>query len=259
VAGTFVELEHVNVMRGDRQALHDISLAIRQGEQLALLGPNGCGKSTLLKTMTCELYPLAEAEMRVRLFGRERWDVTELKKRLGVVQAELPGKPILRQTGLDAVITGFFSSSALWPNLMITREMREQAEAMLERVGATTLREHLFGEMSSGQQRRVMIARSLVASADCLLLDEPSNTLDLFAQNELRQVMRRLAQQGTTIILITHQVADIIPEMQRVVMMRGGRIVADGPRETLLTEPTLSELFSTQVRLIHRDGFYHAC
>jgi iron complex transport system ATP-binding protein len=246
-------------MRGERLALHDISLSIRDGEQIALLGPNGCGKSTLLKTMTCELYPLAEPEMRVRLFGRERWDVTELKKRLGVVQAELPGKPMLRQTGLDAVITGFFSSSALWPNLTITAEMRERAEAMLERVGANTLREHLFGEMSSGQQRRVMIARALVASADCLLLDEPSNTLDLFAQNELRGVMRRLAQQGTTIILITHQVADIIPEMQRVVMMRGGRIVADGAREGLLTEEVLSELFSTEVRLMERDGFFHAC
>jgi iron complex transport system ATP-binding protein len=259
VAGNFVELEHVNVMRGERRVLHDISLGIQEGEQIALLGPNGCGKSTLMKTMTCELYPLAEPAMRVQLFGRERWDVTELKKRLGVVQAELPGKPMLRINGLDAVITGFFSSSTLWPNLTITPEMRDRAEAMLERVGATTLREHLFGEMSSGQQRRVMIARALVASADCLLLDEPSNTLDLFAQNELRGVMRRLAQQGTTIILITHQVADIIPEMGRVVMMRGGRIVADGAREALLTEAALSELFSTEVRLMERDGFFHAC
>jgi iron complex transport system ATP-binding protein len=255
----FVELAHVNVMRGERRVLHDISLGIQEGEQIALLGPNGCGKSTLLKTMTCELYPLAEPEMRVRLFGRERWDVTELKKRLGVVQAELPGKPMLRINGLEAVITGFFSSSTLWPNLTITPEMRDRAEAMLERVGATTLREHLFGEMSSGQQRRVMVARALVASADCLLLDEPSNTLDLFAQNELRGVMRRLAQQGTTIILITHQVADIIPEMRRVVMMRGGRIVHDGAREELLTEAALSELFSTEVRLMERDGFFHAC
>ncbi len=259
MAGNFVELEHVNVMRGERRVLHDISLGIQEGEQIALLGPNGCGKSTLMKTMTCELYPLAEPAMRVQLFGRERWDVTELKKRLGVVQAELPGKPMLRINGLDAVITGFFSSSTLWPNLTITPEMRDRAEAMLERVGATTLREHLFGEMSSGQQRRVMIARALVASADCLLLDEPSNTLDLFAQNELRGVMRRLAQQGTTIILITHQVADIIPEMGRVVMMRGGRIVADGAREALLTEAALSELFSTEVRLMERDGFFHAC
>jgi iron complex transport system ATP-binding protein len=259
MAASFVELEHVNVVRGERRVLHDISLSIREGEQIALLGPNGCGKSTLLKTITCELYPLVEPAMRVSLFGRERWDVTELKKRLGVVQNELPGKPMLRITGFEAVLTGFFSSSTLWPNLTITSEMRERAEAMLERVGATTLHDHVFGEMSSGQQRRILIARALVASAGCLLLDEPSNTLDLFAQNELRAVMRTLAQQGTTIILITHQVADIIPEMRRVVTMRDGRIVGDGSREELLRESTLSELFATDVRLFERDGFFHAC
>jgi iron complex transport system ATP-binding protein len=255
----FLELEHVNLVRGERRVLHDISLTIHEGEQLALLGPNGCGKSTLMKTMTCELYPLAEPQMRVSLFGRERWDVTELKKRLGVVQGELPGKPMLAISGLEAVITGFFSSSRLWPNLTVTAEMRERAEAMLELVGATSLRGHIFGEMSSGQQRRTLIARALVASAGCLLLDEPSNTLDLTAQRELRETMRALAQQGTTIILITHQVADIIPEMQRVVMMKDGRIVADGGRDELLTEAALSGLFETDVRLIQKDGFFHAC
>jgi iron complex transport system ATP-binding protein len=258
MSSEFVRLEHVNVMRGERKVLHDVSLAIEEGEQIALLGPNGCGKSTLLKTLTCELYPLAEPAMRVSLFGRERWDVTELKKRLGVVSNDLPGKPFLKITGYEAVLTGYFSSSTLWPNLTITAEMRERAEAMLERVGASALREHVFGEMSSGQQRRILIARALVASAGCLLLDEPSNTLDLFAQRELRELMRTLARQGTTIILITHQVADIVPEMKRVLMMREGRIVADGRREELLTEGRLGELFGTEVRLMERAGFYHA-
>lgn len=258
MADQFVSLEHVNVVRGERKVLHDVSLAIEEGEQIALLGPNGCGKSTLMKTLTCELYPLAEPQMRVRLFGRERWDVTELKKRLGVVQSDLPGKPMLGITGFEAVLTGFFSSSTLWPNLTVTDEMRTRAEVMLERVGAAALHDHVFGEMSSGQQRRILIARALVASAGCLLLDEPSNTLDLFAQKELRELMRTLAQQGTTIILITHQVADIVPEMKRVLMMRDGRIVADGSREELLTEGRLSELFATEVRLMERAGFFHA-
>ncbi len=258
MASEFVQLEHVTVVRGERKVLHDVSLAIAEGEQIALLGPNGCGKSTLMKTLTCELYPLAEPGMRVSLFGRERWDVTELKKRLGVVQSDLPGKPFLKVTGLEAVLTGYFSSSTLWPNLVVTPEMRDRAEAMLERVGAAALREHVFGEMSSGQQRRILIARALVASAGCLLLDEPSNTLDLFAQKELRELMRTLAQQGTTIILITHQVADIVPEMRRVLMMREGRIVADGAREELLTEGRLSELFATEVRLMERGEFFHA-
>jgi iron complex transport system ATP-binding protein len=119
-----VELEHVHVARGASVVLHDVSLRIEAGEHLAILGPNGCGKSTLLKTITCECYPLAREETRVRIMGRERWDLTELKRRMGVVSAELPGKPMLSTTGFDAIVTGFFSSSTLWPNLSVTEAMR---------------------------------------------------------------------------------------------------------------------------------------
>lgn len=255
---SFVQLEHVNLVRGSRTVLHDITFRMRKGEQIALLGPNGCGKSTLMKMLTCELYPLAEPEMRVCIFGRERWDVTELKKRLGVVQSELPGRPILSLSGFEAILTGFFSSSTLWPHLTITPEQLERTEATLHRVGATQLRRRIVGEMSSGQQRRILIGRALVASADCLLLDEPSNTLDLYAQHELRELLRSLAKQGTSILLITHHIADIIPEMGRIVMMRGGRIVADGPREQLLTAERLSELFAMQVHLAEHEGMLHA-
>ena len=246
------------MVRGERVVLDDVTLRIDRGEQIALLGPNGCGKSTLLKTMTCELYPLAKPETKVEILGRERWDLTELKKQLGVVQAEIPGKPMLAINGFEAVLTGFFSSSTLWPHLRVTDEMRDRATAVMEQVGASLLREKRFGEMSAGQQRRVLIGRALVASAGCLLLDEPSNALDLYAQRELRDLMVQLAEQGTTMLLITHQLADIIPAMRRVLMMRDGRIVADGAREELLTEERLGGLFGTDVRLSERDGFLHA-
>ena len=245
-------------MRGDRHVLHDINLSVQAGEHIALLGPNGCGKSTLLKTMTCELYPLADEKTRVRIFGRERWDLTELKKKLGVVQNEIPGKPMLKITGREAVLTGFFSSSTLWPNLVVTPEMKERAEAVMEQIDAMKLREHIYGEMSAGQQRRILIGRALVASSGCLLLDEPSNALDLSAQRDLRELLMVLAEQETTILEITHHIADIIPAMRRVLMMRDGRIIADGPREELLTAPALSELFDTEVQLTERNGFYHA-
>jgi len=243
VSAPFLELEHVNVMRGNRRVLHDINLSIRTGEHIALLGPNGCGKSTLLKTMTCELYPLADEKTRVSIFGRERWDLTELKKKLGVVQNEIPGKPMLKITGREAVLTGFFSSSTLWPNLEVTPEMNARAAEVMELIDAMKLRGHIFGEMSAGQQRRILIGRALVASSGCLLLDEPSNALDLSAQQDLRELLMALAEQGTTIIEITHHIADIIPAMKRVLMMRNGRIVADGPREELLTAPAFTDLF----------------
>ena len=271
-------LERVNVVRGDRTVLTDINLTLAAGEHLAILGPNGCGKSTLLKTLTCELYPLAVnpdgSRPSVRLFGRERWDLTQLRQRLGVVSAELPGNSILATSGLDAILTGFFSSSALWPNLTITRAMRDRAEQLLAQVGAQQLGNQLVGEMSAGQQRRIMIARALAGSgaaarhtsapntgeaapAEMLLLDEPSNALDLAAQQDLRNLLRNLAQTGVTLLLITHHTADIIPELGRVLLMRHGRIAADGPKLDLLTAPRLSALFETRIEVAERDGFFH--
>lgn len=254
----FLHLSHVNVARGDNVVLYDINLSVNAGEHIAILGPNGCGKSTLIKTITCECYPIVEEGTEVRIFGRERWDLTELKKRLGVVSAELPGKPTLTTTGRDAVLTGFFSSSTLWPNLTVTEEMRARADDVLKQIDAEPLRDKLVGHMSAGQQRRIMIGRALVASSQMLLLDEPSNALDIAAQRDLRELLRRLAQQGTGIILITHQVADIIPEIDRILMMKDGRIVGDGPRTELFTAARLSDLFRTQVQLTEKDGFHHA-
>ncbi len=254
----FLDLQHVDVARGDTVVLHDINLRIGQGEHVAILGPNGCGKSTLIKTMTCECYPLVRPETSVNIFGRSRWDLTELKKKLGVVSAELPGEATRRTSGFDALLTGFFSSSTLWPNLTITKPMRERAEEVMEQVDAVALRDKPVGEMSAGQQRRIMIGRALVGSADMLLLDEPSNALDLSAQHDLRLLLRRLAQQGAGILLITHHIADILPEIDRILMMRDGRILADGSKESLLTEQRLGELFRTDVRLEQKGGFYHA-
>ena len=256
----FLELQHVNVARGETTVLHDINLSIAAGEHIAILGPNGCGKSTLIKTITCECYPLVQDGTRVSIFERERWDLTELKKRLGVVSAELPGKPTLTTTGRDMILTGFFSSSTLWPNLIpaITAEMQTRTDEVLHRIGADELRDKPVGQMSAGQQRRIMIGRALVASSSMLLLDEPSNALDLSAQQDLRDLLRTLAQQGTGILLITHHIADIIPEIDRIILMKSGRIHADGPKSGLLTASTLSDLFETEVHLSERDGFYNA-
>lgn len=259
---SFLELAHVNVARGDNVVLHDINLTVNNGEHIAILGPNGCGKSTLIKTITCECYPLVSDEgqpqTKVSIFGRERWDLTELKKRLGVVSTELPGRHTLTTTGRDAVITGFFSSSTLWPNLAVTDSMRVHADEVLHQIDAVSLADKQVGEMSAGQQRRIMIGRALVASSQMLLLDEPSNALDLAAQADLRNLLRKLTQQGTGILLITHHIADILPEIDRILMMKDGRIIADGPKSGLLTAARLSELFRTEVQMTERDGFYHA-
>src|ERR1019366_7639580 len=250
----FLELRQVNVARGDRVVLHDIDLTIRAGEHVAILGPNGCGKSTLILAMTCQIYPIFAPGMSVRIFGRERWDLTQLRKHFGVVGAglmgsDLPGERTAVTTGLDAVIAGFFSASTLWPNLHVTPEMRERAHEALERMEALHLAGQLVGEMSAGEKRRILIARALVHRPRQLLLAE---------QRELRETMRRLAAEGTGLVLVTHHLGDILPEIERVILMRNGRIVGDGAREELLTETRLSELFHAPVRIGRDEEWLHS-
>jgi iron complex transport system ATP-binding protein len=254
----FLELRSVDVARGERVVLHDIALSIRTGEHVAILGPNGCGKSTLILAITCQVYPIVRPGMHVRIFGRERWDLTELRRHFGVVGADLPGERTAVTTGLDAVIAGFFSASTLWPNLHVTDEMRARAREALERIEASHLAAQLVGTMSAGEKRRILIARALVHRPRQLLLDEPSNALDLAAQRELRETLRRLAREGTGLVLVTHHLGDISPEIDRIILMRSGRIVADGSREKLLTESTLSELFHTPVRIGRDEEWLHS-
>lgn len=254
----FLLMRDVSVARGDNVVLHSLSLRIANGEHVAILGPNGCGKSTLIKTITCQCYPIVTPTLHLRLLGRERWDVSQLRTHLGMVSAELPGERAPVTSGLDAVIAGFFSASTLWPNLHVAPEMRERAQAALDLMQAGHLASRKVGEMSAGEQRRIMIARALVHQPQMLLLDEPSNALDLAAQRELREALRRVAQQGTGILMVTHHLADILPEIDRVIMMRAGRIFADGSKSELITSEKLRALFGVEVNVIQHDGFWQS-
>lgn len=257
IPGQFLEMQHVNVARGEAVVLHDINLKIDVGENVAILGPNGCGKSTLIKTITCECYPIVVPEMSIQILGRTRWDISQLRKQLGVVEAHLPGERTGVTRGIDAVVAGFFSASTLWPNLHVTPEMRERALDAMDCMGATHLRDQTVGQMSAGEQRRIMIARALVHGPGTLLLDEPSNALDISAQRELREALRLVVKKGTGVIMVTHHLADILPETDRVIMMRGGRIFADGSKDGLITAEKLRDLFGVEVALTRRDGYWH--
>ncbi len=257
-ADSFADLRHVSVARGEAVVLHDVSLRLGRGEHAAILGPNGCGKSTLLKLLTAECYPLPQFGSSITLFGRERWAVRDLRQHLGVVLTDLPGPSTAHATGLEAVLSGFFASAALWPHLVVTADMRERAAESLALMDVTHLAEKRVGDMSAGEARRILIARALVHRPEMLLLDEPTNALDLAAQRSLRETLRELLRQGTGLLLITHHLPDILPEIDRVILMRDGRIVADGAKRDLLTPARLSALFGRELDVVERDEYFHA-
>jgi iron complex transport system ATP-binding protein len=252
-----LELENVTVIRGERAALQNVSLRIDAGEHVCILGPNGCGKSTLIKTITRECYPLAHEGSVMRILGRERWDIFELREHLGIVSPDLLASCTTDSTGRDVVLSGFFSSTRIFPHHHPEAEHRRSADAVLARLGIAHLAERPLLQMSSGEAKRTLIARALVHKPDTLLFDEPSNALDIAAQFHLRETMRDLAQSGLAILLVTHHVSEIIPEIDRVILLRDGRILADGSKSDVLTETNLRELFGVHVKMHAHNGSFH--
>jgi iron complex transport system ATP-binding protein len=257
ISPPLLDFRNLRVMRGEKIALDDFTLRIGADEHVAILGPNGCGKSTLIKTITRECYPVAREESSLAILGEESWDIFKLRKSLGIVSNDLMLSCTGDASGRDVVLSGFFSSTAIYPNHTVDPEQRQRADAALEELKIAHLAERPVSEMSSGEARRVLIARALVHKPRALLFDEPCNSLDLAAQQNVRQTMSALARAGTAIILVTHELADIVPEIQRVVMMSRGRIVADGPKKEVLQVERLAALFGVKVEMARRDGHYH--
>jgi iron complex transport system ATP-binding protein len=257
IPASLLSVAHVTVMRGNRAALDDINLEIVRGEHVCILGPNGCGKSTLIKTITRECYPLAREGSSISILGRERWDIFALRSLLGIVSPDLLASCTTDATGRDVVLSGFFSSTRIFPHHHPDPEHLARAEETLARLGISHLADRAVAEMSSGEAKRTLIARALVHQPQTLLFDEPSNALDIAAQLQLRDTMRELAQSGLGILLVTHHVSEIIPEIERVILLREGRILADGPKSTVLTEEHLASLFGVAVRLGRHDGYFH--
>lgn len=252
-----LDLQNIRVMRGDKVVLDDFSLQIQPSEHVAILGPNGCGKSTLVKTIAREIYPVVREGSSMTILGRDRWNVFELRSLLGIVSNDLMTACTTDVKARDVVISGFFSSTRIFPHHTIDPKHKQLADDALEQMQVSHLAERRMFELSSGEARRVLIARALVHKPRALLFDEPSNSLDLYAQHYLRESMRMLAKSGIGIVLVTHDLADIVPEIERIVLISNGRIAADGRKDEVLHSGGLSALFGMKVELAERAGYYH--
>lgn len=257
VPGPLIEFEDVTVLRDRSTALDGLTLRIDDGERVAILGPNGSGKSTLVEALTRDVYPLAgRAGSRLRIYGRETWNLFELRGLLGIVTNELVRTLTRRHSAFETALSGFFGSVGVWPHHEVTAEMERRASAALDLLEVSHLAERPLVEMSSGEARRAVIARALVHQPRALVLDEPTNSLDVRGRRELRNAMSRLAQTGVSLVLVTHQLEDLVPEIDRIVTLRRGRVLHDGTKQQILRRDVLEEVFDTEVELREIDGVH---
>ena len=227
-----IELQNVTVQRGDNMVLNDVTLSIAQGEHVAILGPNGSGKSTLIKLIARELYPRLKPEpWSLQILGRERWHLFDLRNHLGIVSNDWMQMCNRDYSGYEIVLSGFFGSVGVWPYHEVTPEMERKTREVIDLLEIAHLADRPTNEMSSGEARRILIGRALVHDPQALVLDEPTTSLDLRATYELREILRKLTRRGISLLMVTHHLPDIIPEIGRVVLMRDGRVHCDGAKE----------------------------
>ena len=255
-----IDIRNATIYRGDTRVFEDFSVSIGQHEQAAILGPNGSGKTTLLKVINRELYPVRKDNSWVRILGRENWNVWELRSHIGIVSHDLQMRYRSTTTGLNVVLSGYLSSVGIHGVLgrQITKEQKQHASSIMRELGIESLAHTPLRKMSTGQQRRCLLGRALVHRPDTLILDEPTAGLDLSASFDYLARVRRQIARGKSIVLVTHLLNEIPPDIQRLILLRDGRIVADGPKEEVLTTENLYKTYATEVRIAKVDGYYLA-
>lgn len=255
-----IDIKNATIWRGNTRVFNHFDLTIEQNERVAVLGPNGSGKTTLLKTLNRELYPVVQTDSWVRILGHDTWNVWELRKHIGVVSQDLQQRYTPTMTAHEVVVSGFFSSIGVHGTLAsrVTAEQRDTAIEALRDLGVETLRDTPLQAMSTGQQRRCLLARALVHRPDTLILDEPTAGLDFAASFDLLRRLRLLGDRGRNIVIVTHHLNEIPPEIDRVVLLQEGRIAADGPKSKVLTTDLLSDVYDTRIRVAEIDGYYLA-
>ena len=253
-----LEIRGATVFRQLHRVFDDLSLTIEAGCHTAILGPNGAGKSTLLKLLTREIYPVHRPETVLRLFGESRWNVWDLKQRLGIISHDLQARHLGNPIGQHVVLSGYYSSIGIADHHTYSEDQVNRAERIMVDLGIDHLRERPYASMSTGEQRRFLLGRALVNDPEVLVLDEPTSGLDLRATFQYLELIRRLIAAGKTIILVTHHIHEIPPEIGRVVLIKNGNVVADGEKAEVLTKQRLGDLFDTDLELAEANGYYQA-
>lgn len=251
-----IEIKNATVYRGDTKVFDHFSLSIEQETNTAIIGPNGAGKTTLLKLLNREIYPVHSNDSCVRILGKDRWNVWELRKSLGVVSHDLQTQYLGHVRGIDVVLSGYYASVGVYDYQDFSTEQISKAHEIIRMLGVDDIKQRLFATLSTGQQRRFLLGRALIHQPQNLVLDEPTSGLDLQAMFQYMDVIRELMQSGRTLLLVTHHIHEIPPEINRVILMLNGRIIDDGDKADMLTDEKLSRLYGVAVHVVTANGYY---
>ncbi len=253
-----IDFQNVTVFQGRNKVLEDFSLTIDESQSTVILGPNGSGKTTLLKLLNRELYIVEEKNSSLKIFEKDRWNVDELRSNLGVVSQHLQYGYSSSAIGLYVVLSGFYSSDGIWQHQEFDKGKLDRAKEVMDLLSITHLKDREFSTMSTGEQRKFLLARSLVNDPAVLVFDEPTSGLDMSTCFQYLEIIRELISMGKKVILVTHHIHEIPPEVTRVILLKEGRVIEDGDKDQILTNTNLTNLFDWPIRVIKENGYFQA-
>jgi iron complex transport system ATP-binding protein len=156
------------------------------------------------------------------------------------------------------LLSGFYASDGIWQHQVFDQIKIARAKRIAQQLGVESLLDRSFSSMSTGEQRRFLLGRALVHNPEVLVLDEPTSGLDISACFQYLETIRGLMSMGKRLILVTHHIHEIPPEVERVIFLKEGKIVADDTKKSLLTSDKLSSLFDISIKIIEENGYYQA-
>lgn len=252
----YLEMNAVEAWLGPRQVFANLTLSLFKGEHTVVVGPNGSGKSSLVKLLSRELYPVVKEGSWLRVFGNDTINLWQLRRRMGVLTQEQHNSYRGDVGAFDVVLSGFFGSTGLGRSQHPTHRQRQRVSALMESMGLADLAPYPLQHLSEGQKRRLLLARAMVHDPEVLVLDEPTNGLDIQGRHQLLHQLGCLARGGTTLLLVSHRIEEILPEVSRTVYLKAGAVVADGPTNALLRDQPLSALFETPIKVVRYGGHH---
>jgi len=254
-----LDFKGIYVSYGEAPVLENVNLKVPQGQSWAILGANGSGKSTLIKLISNDLYPNPRFPFKKELFGKENWNIFELKQKLGIITHDLHNYFAVHGnflTAYEVILSGFYGSIGVFQHQDFTFEQHQKAQEVLAFLDVEEIKDKQVHQMSTGQLRLCVIGRALVHNPQALLLDEPTIGLDFKAQYRFLKLLQKLSK-TLSIILVTHHIEEVFEEISHVALMYNKTVFKQGEKQAVLTSDNLSTIYEIKILVQQNEGRYY--